>query len=112
MSRSRGALSRTGVDLRWPHQVAMPIEQCTGKNYQAPYDFCRSLSIYSLHKQVTDGEQNYHVFQFREPEDALKFKEQFGGMPFYPEDLKGKMWTRPPGDKRRPRKARDPYDWR
>lgn len=112
MNRSRGALSQTGIDRGWPHQVALPIDRCTGKDFQAPNDLSRQLGGYSLHPEVADGDQRYLIFCFREPRDAAKFKEAFDAVPFYPEDRKGRTWVRPPGDKRRPPKARNPYDWR
>ena len=110
MSRPRGAPPQGLIDHDWPHQVALMVEQCTGKNYGPPHAFCRDLSVYSMKSTVSDGQQQYLVFCFAEPEDATKFKEAFGGIPFYPEDRVGKMWKRPPGDVRRV-KRRDPYDW-
>lgn len=110
MSRSRGEPPRGLVDRLWPHQVALPTDQCTGKNYEPPHTFCRDLSIYHLHPTVNDGQETFMVFCFKEPEDAIMFKEAFRGIPLYPEDRKGRNWKRPPADIRRPAR-RDPYDW-
>jgi hypothetical protein len=112
MSRPRGDISATAVDLGWPHQVALPVEQCTGKAFEAPNVFCRELSAYWRKSEVSDGNARFLVFCFREPQDAAMFKEAFEGIPLYPEDRKGRTWKRPPGDVRRQPKTRNPYDWR
>lgn len=113
MTRRKGELTPAGIDRGWPHQVAMPYEQCTGKNYEAPHAFCRGLSLCSRNHQVLHDGQQYLVFCFADLEDAVQLREAFGGFPFYPEDRKGRNWNRPPGDKRRPRKPtkRDMREW-
>jgi hypothetical protein len=111
MSRPRGQPSATAIDQGWPHQVALPIDRCTGTNFQAPHAFLKGLSVHWQPHVVSDGERRYHVFCFSLPEDAIQFKEAFSGTPFYPEDRKGRHWNRPPGDIRRPAKLRNPYDW-
>jgi hypothetical protein len=55
--------------------------------------------------------ESYLVFCFADVEDALQFKEAFGGIAFYPEDRKVRNWNRPRDDIRRPPKPRNPYDW-
>lgn len=111
MSRPRGQPSPTAVDHGWPHQVALPVDRCTGKNRDAAYEIMKGLSAHWKPHDVTDGQDGYHVFCFSLLEDALHFKEACGGIPFYPEDRKGRTWKRPPGDVRRPPRPRDPYDW-
>lgn len=111
MSRPRGELSRTHIDREWPHQIALPADRCTGKNFDVTNAFCRNLSVYWRRHGVTDGQQEFLVFCFKEPGDAAAFKAAFHGAPFYPEDRKGRKWNRPAGDRRRPGKARGPYDW-
>lgn len=111
MSRPRGQPSATAIDHGWPHQVALQIERCTGKNYQSAHAFLKGLSVHWQPHDVTDGQERYHVFCFSLPEDAIQFREAFSGIPFYPEDRKGRNWKRPPGGIRRPPKPRDPYDW-
>ena len=111
MSRPRGQPSATAIDHGWPHQVALPVDRCTGKNYEAPHAFVKGLSAHWRPHGVSDGREDYLVFCFSLPEDALKFKEAFGGIALYPEDRKGRNWNRPPGDIRRPPKPRDPYDF-
>ena len=34
MSRRKGELSKYTIDTRWPHQVALRADQCTGHNYR------------------------------------------------------------------------------
>jgi hypothetical protein len=100
MSRPRGQPSATAIDHGWPHQVAMPIDRCTGANYEAPHTFLKGLSVHWQPHDVTDGRERYHVFCFSLPEDALQFKQAFGSVPFYPEDRKPELesaaWQRPP----------------
>jgi len=111
MSRRKGELSPAGIDQGWPHQVAMPYDSCTGKNYGAPHAFIRGLSVCSRTHTVIHSGETYLVFCFADVEDALQFKEAFGGIAFYPEDRRGQNWNRPPSDVRRPQKPLDPYDF-
>jgi hypothetical protein len=110
MSRRKGELSPVAMDRGWPHQVALPYDQCTGKNYNPPHAFIRGLSVCCRNHITMHEDEKYLVFCFADIEDALQFKEAFKGVLFYPEDRKGRNWNRPPGDVRRPVK-RDPYDW-
>ena len=111
MSRRKGELSPAGIDKGWPHQVAVPYDDCTGKNYGPPHAFIRGLSVCSRTHTVIDSGEKYFVFCFADVEDALQFKEAFSGIAFYPEDRRGQNWNRPLGDVRRPRKPLDPYDF-
>lgn len=90
MTPSQGEPPRGLVDRQWPHQLALRKELCTGQNYERPRAFCSDLRVYSLHPTVMEGDQHYLVFCFAEPEDAIQFKEAFNGIPFYPEDRRGK----------------------
>jgi hypothetical protein len=111
MMRRKGELSPAGIDRGWPHQVAMPYDSCTGKNYDPPHSFIRGLSVCGRTHTVMHGDEKYLVFCFADVEDALQFKEAFGGIQFYPEDIKGRNWNRPPGDIRQLQKSRNPYEW-
>lgn len=108
MSRRRGELSPTAVDLGWPHQVAVPSDRCSGKHYDIHKAFCADLSLCERGHSVCHGSTHYRVFCFADPEHARMFREAFDGVPFYPEDrgkgLRWMMWDRPPGDVRRVRK--------
>lgn len=112
MSRSRGDISNTHLNHDYPHQVALRYDLCTGKNYSDPQRFAKLLGAYWRQRHVSDGADSFLVFCFLEPEDAHQFKATFDGIPFYPEDLKGKVWHRPPGDLRRPRKPTKRELWR
>lgn len=111
MSRSRGDISNSHLNQDYPHQVALPYDQCTGKNYGDPQRFAGLLGAYWRQRSASDGRNSFLVFCFKGAEEARQFMGTFNGVPFYPEDLKGKLWRRPPGDIRRPGKARNPYDW-
>lgn len=45
MVRRKGELSAAEIDRHWPHQVALPADQCTGRNYEIHRVFCRELSL-------------------------------------------------------------------
>lgn len=104
MSRSRGDISNTHLNHDYPYQVALRYDLCTGTNYGDPQRLAGLLGAYWRQRHASDGEECFLVFCFNEAEDARQFKETFDGVPFYPEDLKGKLWRRPPGDVRRTRK--------
>jgi MerR family copper efflux transcriptional regulator len=89
------------VDSNYPHQVALPLKKCIGKDGRKPFDLARHLSVFPILHRVADGTSMYDVFCFRDEEDARSLIKAFDGIPFYPEDRKGKRWNRPPGDIRR-----------
>ena len=35
------------IDVGWPHQVALPADACTGKQYVVQHEFCRGLSLFA-----------------------------------------------------------------
>jgi hypothetical protein len=90
------------VDSNYPHQVALPLEKCIGKDGRKPFDFARHLSVCPILHRVSDGASMYDVFCFHNDDDARSLIKAFDGIPFYREDRKGKRWNRPPGDIRRP----------
>lgn len=116
MNRRKGELSPAAVDSGWPHQIAVPEDRCNGKNFDLHRAFCKKLSLCDRGHSVRHQDVSYRVFCFKEPEDAIMFKEAFDGVSFYPED-RGKgprwmVWDRPPGDVRRPGKSGSRFGWR
>lgn len=45
MGRRKGEISRSGIDREWPHQVAIPAFETTGKTHEALLEFCKNLSL-------------------------------------------------------------------
>ena len=59
--RRKGELSPAGVDRGWPHQVALPAEQCSGKNTAVIHEFCKDLSLCSRGRSVMREDGLLHL---------------------------------------------------
>ncbi len=91
----RGGLKNWHIDQKWPHQVAVPEEQCIGQRYNEIRVFCADLSVSPRARSVTivgPGSRVVccQVFCFSEPADALRFQAVFGGELFDPRNDRGK----------------------
>jgi hypothetical protein len=93
--RRKGELSASAIDNGWPHQVVVPARLCERDGYNEIHEFCRDLTLSSRgHALYHDG-QWFHIYCFREPADALKFMERFGGEKFDPiERGRGANWAK------------------
>jgi hypothetical protein len=76
-----GELSKAAIDSDWPHQIVLPADSCTGKNYTIHHAFCKGLGL-SLcvrgHLFRRDN-KDFHAFCFAERRDAETFLSHFGG---------------------------------
>jgi hypothetical protein len=94
MSRRKGELSSVMVDIRWPHQVALPERETLGWRYRFVHEFCRELSLCPRGHTVVYGGEYWNVFCFKEEADAELFRKRFGGEKFDPAQRgKGKNWA-------------------
>ena len=75
--------------------VHVPARLCERDGYNEIHGFCRDLTLCSRgHALFHDG-QWFHVYCFKEPVDAQKFMERFGGEKFNPiERGRGTSWAR------------------
>jgi hypothetical protein len=93
--RRKGELSPAMVDRDWPHQVAVPAEQCLGQNTAVIHEFCKDLSLCPRGQSVMWEDKWYQVFCFKEPAHAVRFMARFGGEPFDPRQRGGgRRWAR------------------
>lgn len=91
----RGGLKNWHIDAKWPHQVAVPEEDCVGKRYEKIRAFCSDLSISPRGRSVVIVGPGSHVavcqvFCFSDRADALKFRAEYGGHLFNPAKDRGK----------------------
>ena len=96
MGRRKGELSAAGIDGGWPHQVVLPARFCErGSGYKQIHEFCADLTLCARgHSLYHDG-QWFHVYCFKEPNDAQKFLERFSGERFdLSERGRGANWAR------------------
>jgi hypothetical protein len=83
------------VDAGWPHQVALPADQCSGKNTAIIHEFCRDLSLCSRGHSVMRDDEWFNVYCFTESVHADLFMQRFGGEKFDPKQRgKGAQWAR------------------
>jgi hypothetical protein len=82
--RRKGELSAAAVDQGWPHQVVLPARMCERDGSNEIHEFCRDLTLCSRGHALFHGGQWFHVYCFKEPADAQKFMDRFGGAKFNP----------------------------
>src|SRR5258708_11336354 len=93
MTRRKGELSANRIDREWPHQVAVPANQNTGKNDDIMHEFCRKLSLCPRGHTLRRDDVTYSVFCFADASHAERFCERFGGERFDPTDRgRGRAW--------------------
>jgi len=82
----KGELSKARVDREWPHQVALPADRCSGRNFVTIRLFCEGLSLcprgHCSHRDSID----FNVFCFAERPHAEQFQSRFGGEIIDPKD--------------------------
>jgi hypothetical protein len=90
MAYRKGELTKAQINRDWPHQLALPVELATGKNYTILDRFCRGLSVCPADYR-RDGVEHI-AYCFRERSDAEYVQVYFGGESVDPNDLG--RWSR------------------
>ncbi len=101
MGRRKGELSAAGIDSGWPHQVVLPARFSErGTGYKQIHEFCADLTLSARGPSLYHDGQWFQVYCFREPSDAQKFLERFGGEKFDSSErgrrsflAEGKIWS-------------------
>ena len=75
----KGELSKGTIDRQWPHQVALPTNQCMGRDYVTIKLFCEGLSLCPRTHSFRRNDADMLVFCFAKRSDAEQFQERFGG---------------------------------
>jgi hypothetical protein len=95
MVRRKGELSPAGVDRGWPHQVALPADECRGTHFRTLHAFCIGLSLCPRGHSVFHDDRWWQVFCFAEEAHANAFRARFGGERFDPAQRgRGRNWAR------------------
>jgi len=95
MVRRKGELSPAGIDRGWPHQVALPADECRGTHFRTLHAFCIGLSLCPRGHSVFHDDRWWQVFCFAEGADADAFRARFGGERFDPAQRgRGRNWAR------------------
>ena len=92
MARHKGELSPFGIDLGWPHQVALSSE-VTRARYKEIREFGARLSLAPRGHSVFHEGEWYNVYCFADAADAKLFLDRFSGEPFDPRERgRGAHW--------------------
>jgi hypothetical protein len=86
MSRRRGELTKAAIDRGWPHQVALPADQCMGADHTLHHEFCAGLSLCPRGHCFRRDDTDFHVYCFAKREHAERFKDRFSGELISPKD--------------------------
>jgi hypothetical protein len=93
MSRRKGELTKSRMDRDYPHQVALPADQCTGENGRIIEAFCADLSVAPRKHSFRRDDRWHVVCCFADPAHAERFRERFGGEAFDPKLRgRGRQW--------------------
>ncbi|MDX8532792.1 hypothetical protein RFM41_13205 [Mesorhizobium sp. VK25A] len=89
VKRSRGIPAPSIIDREMPHQVALPDDLCTGRNYTLIRRFldergmsCRTRAAIAIWEDGKQEQWRLHCFADREA--AAAFLDHFGGVVFAP----------------------------
>jgi hypothetical protein len=88
----KGELTKARINRDWPHQLALPVDLATGKNYTILDRFCRGLSVCPRHQHYWRDGVEHIAYCFRERSDAEYVQVYFGGESVDPNDLG--RWSR------------------
>ena len=88
----KGELTKARINRDWPHQLALPVEVATGKNYTILDRFCRGLSVCPRQQHYWRDGVEHIAYCFRERSDAEYVQVYFGGESVDPNDLG--RWSR------------------
>lgn len=97
--RSRSIPAPSIIDREWPHQVALPDDICTDRNFTLIGCFlkerrlvCQTRSVIAIWE---DGKQEqWRLYCFAQSEAAADFLSRFGGVEFDPKRDREKGRTR------------------
>jgi hypothetical protein len=89
VQRNRSTPARSVIDRDWPHQVALPDDICTDRNFTMIARFCQDRGMTFQVRQVQavwpNGKyENYRLHCFADAGAAKTFREHFAGEAFDP----------------------------
>ena len=93
MGRRKGELTAAAIDRGWPHQAAVPADECRGSHGRFIDAFCLAPSVCERHHSVFHEDKWWIVYCFADVEHTKKFRMRFGGERFIPKD-RGRGGTR------------------
>jgi hypothetical protein len=88
----KGELTNKAIDRDWPHQVALPVEFVTGRNYTIIHRFCRGLSVCPRNQHYWRDGVEHRAYCFSERLDAEYLQMHFAGEFVDPNNLGA--WSR------------------
>lgn len=77
--RRKGELSKSAIDRDWPHQVALPADQVSGRPFVDIQQFCSELSLAPRGHYFRRNDRDYVVFCFAKRVNAELFQGHYGG---------------------------------
>ncbi len=92
----KGELTKARINRDWPHQLALPVEVATGKNYTILDRFCRGLSVCPRQQHYWRDGVEHIAYCFRERSDAEYVQMYFGGEFVDPNDSWALVEIAPP----------------
>ena len=89
VKRSRASPTPSVIDRDWPHQVALPDDLCTARNFTIIAKFCQERGLKHQTRLVQaiwpNGKyEPYRLYCFSDTASAEAFRDHFEGLMFDP----------------------------
>ncbi|ESX24169.1 hypothetical protein [Mesorhizobium sp. LSJC264A00] len=94
-ARHKGIHTDSFLDHFWPHHAVIPWENCCEKNYDPAHSRAHEMNCADRHAFIRKGDKDYLAFRFKEPFQADRMAQEFGGETYCALDRsKGSGWEK------------------
>ncbi|ESX91379.1 hypothetical protein [Mesorhizobium sp. LSHC412B00] len=94
-ARHKGINSDACLDRVYPYQAVIPWENCCEKNYDPAHSRAHEMNCAEHHVFIRKDDREYLGFRFKEPFQAERMAQEFGGEVYYALDRsKGSGWEK------------------
>jgi hypothetical protein len=93
-ARHKGIDTDAYLDRYFPHHAVILWENCCGRHYDPAHSRAAEMNAAARHVHITRESREYVAFRFKEPFQAERMAQEFGGETYYAGDRKGEGWVK------------------